>query len=104
MFGEIVRDYPVICDLRRVNGVTMLAVKSADGRRQALLVADYRSSLSRLDIDIRGISAAAKVSAVVLDDQRDLKSCAVVYDSGKLSIDKNDKFSSAFLVKFEEDK
>ncbi len=102
LFGEIVRDFPRMCaSSSSAPTVTTLAVKSADGRRSGLLVVDYRGTDQVLTIDVKGMSKAKHVSAVLLDDTHDISPCKVGWWNGRLTLAKPDKNSAAFFVVFE---
>ena len=103
LFGEIVKDYPKLCEITENGTLTTFAVKSADGRKSALLVTDYRGTDQVITIDVKGQSGAKHVSAIVLDDTRDNFPCEVGWRNGKLTLVKPDKNSSAWLVTFEND-
>ncbi len=80
---------------------TILAAKSADGKKSALLIADYRVRTKEITVDVKGIPADAKVKATVLDYTQDLASAQVIFKDGKLTIPKTDEESAAYLVEFE---
>ena len=102
LFGDIVRKYPVLCACESKGPVTTLAVKDAAGRK-ALLVVDYGGNGYDLGFEVKGVPADAKADCTVLDWTHDLEAHdRVSFRDGKLSIRKNDSFSAAFLVKFEE--
>ncbi len=102
LFGEIVKDYPQMCASASENQtVTTLAVKSADGKKAGLLVVDYRGTGQVLNIVVKGMAKAKRVSAVVLDDTRDNFPCEAGWRDGVLTLVKPDKNSAAFFVTFE---
>ena len=102
LFGEIVKDFPQMCASASDSPtVTTLAVKSADGKKAGLLVADYRGTNQVLTIDVKGMAKAKYVSAVVLDDTRDNFPCEVGWRDGCLTLVKPDKNSAAFFITFE---
>ena len=101
LFGGILKGFRTMCDTSsRMKTVTALAAKSADGKKAALLVADYRGTGQVLEIDVEGLDAAKEVSAVVLSDNLDSKPCKVSWSSGRLVLEKPDRNSAAFLVSF----
>ena len=103
LFGAVVRDYTALCRSESFKGtVSALAVKSADGRRRAILLADYRGTEQILAVDVRGAEKARHVSVVVLDHTRDLLPAEVDWRDGTLTLVKSDKHSAAFLVTFED--
>lgn len=102
MFGDIVRDYPVLCACESKDSVTTLAVKDEAGHK-ALLVVDYGGNDYDLEFEVKGVPANAKAGCAILDWTHDLDPHErVSFADGKLSLRKNDSFSAAFLVKFEE--
>ena len=102
LFGDIVRKYPVLCACESKGPVTTLAVKDAAGRK-ALLVVDYGGTGYDLGFEVKGVPSDVKADCKVLDWTHDLEAHdRVSFRDGKLSIRKNDSFSAAFLVKFEE--
>ena len=101
LFGGIVRDYPTICESASDGTITTFAVKGADGRK-ALLVVDYGGTTHNLAVEVKGVAPGAKATCEVLDWTHDLEPHDVKFADGKLSFKKNDSFSAAFLVKFEE--
>ena len=80
---------------------TVLAGKSADGRRSALLVADYRVPTREIAIDVKGVPAGGKVKATVLDSAHDLAPADFAFADGRLSLRKDDESSAVFLIEFE---
>ena len=102
MFGELVRGYPNICGSKSMRDtVSTLAAKSADGRRAALLVSDYRGIEQVLRFRVAGADGAKHVSARVLDYERDDIPVACDWHDGILTLVKNEKNSTAFMVEFE---
>ena len=101
LFGDIVKGYPTICASASEGTLTTLAVKDASGRK-ALLVVDYGGTEHNLSIPVRGVANGAKVSCAVLDWTHDLEPHKAEFKDGRLALRKNDSYSAAFLVKFEE--
>ena len=102
LFGGIVRDFPLMCvGVSAGDAVTTLAAKSADGKKLALLVVDYRGAGQVLKVAVQGAGKAKHVSAVILDDTHDNIPCDVAWRDGVLTLVKSDKNSSAWLVTFE---
>jgi len=106
LFGDFVRAYTRLCAATGDNPakepvVTVLAGRSADGKRLGLLVTDYRVRTKELVVDVAGVPAGAKVSARVHDYTRDLAPADVTFADGKLTLRKPDEESAAFLVTFE---
>ena len=100
MFGDFVRDCQVLCASGGAGGVTVLAAKSSDGSRKELLVADYRSGLRKLAVDVAGVSPDAECEVAVHDHERDLEIVKLRLDGGRLVMPKRDANSAAFFVKF----
>ena len=100
MFGDLVRGYPVMCASGGADGVTVLAAKSEDGSRRAILVTDYRSGLRELVVDVAGVAPDAECDVTVHDHTRDVESVKLRLDGGRLVLPKRDANSAAFLVEF----
>ena len=100
MFGDLVRGYPVMCASGGADGVTVLAAKSEDGSRRAILVTDYRSGLRELAVDVAGVAPDAECDVTVHDYTRDIESAKLRLDGGRLVLPKRDANSAAFLVEF----
>lgn len=101
LFGEFIRDYPTICSSSSdSDGITIIAAKSADSTKQAVLVTDYRSYQEKLSVEIKGVAPDAECEIIVHDYTRDLASVKGKLVDGKLELPKCDKYSGAFLVKF----
>ena len=81
--------------------VSALAVKSVDGKKAALLVVDYRGKGQTLAVDVKGMDAAKKTSAILLDHTHNATPCDMVWQGGTLTLKKPDVNSAAFLVTFE---
>ena len=102
LFGGLVREYATVCASASAQStVTPLALKSADGRKLALLLTDYRGSDQVFTVDVKGAERAKFVSAVALDHTRDNFPCEVAWRNGALTLVKPDKNSAVFLVTFE---
>ena len=100
LFGEIIRDYPKLGEVRNQGTVTTFVAKSNDGRQTALLVTDYRGTDQVICIKTKGLGPVKRVSAIVLDHTRDNFPCEVGWCDGELTLVKPDKNSAAYLVKF----
>jgi hypothetical protein len=100
LFGELVRGYPVMCASGGADGVAVLAAKSADGARRALLVSDYRSGAREISVDVAGVAADAECEVSVHDAESDLDAVRLRLDGGRLVLPKRDAGSAAFLVRF----
>jgi len=106
MFGDFVAKYPVKCvgSIDNPKGpavMTVLAAKSSDGAKKALLVADYRVRTKELVVKVDGVPADAKVTATVHDYTRNLAPAEVSFADGLLRISKPDEESAAYVVEFE---
>ena len=100
LFGDILRDYTLICDCRSEGSVTLFPVTRPDGRK-GLLVADYGGAARKIEIEVKGVPAGAKAEGKVLDHTHDLVSHAVSFADGKLVLVKPDFHSAAFFVEFD---
>ena len=100
LFGDIVRDYTLICDSRSEGSVTLFPVTRPDGRK-GLLVADYGGATRKIEIEVKGVPAGAKAECKVLDHTHDLASHEVSFADGRLVLVKPDFHSAAFFVEFE---
>ena len=101
LFGEVVKGYPKLCGLKEDATLTTMGLKSADGKKAAVLLTDYRGTDQVIKIAVKGAEKAKHVSAVVLDDTRDLFPVDVTWRNGELTLVKADKNSAAYLVTFE---
>ena len=103
-FGEIKRDSADICASASTDkNVTVLATKSADGKKAFLLVTDYYGRGMKIPVAVKGAEGAKKVTARVLSFEKDLEPVAVEVKDGKFTLAKPDAYSAAFLVTFEND-
>ena len=104
MFGGLAKDYPVICPVTGAakGDPTVFAVKSADGARSALLVVDYKGKSRTLTVNVKGVDGK-KVVAKVLDDARNIETCAADLQGETLKLEKMDGNSAAFLVTFRDE-
>jgi len=106
LFGEMMRGYTTLCaatgnDPDDESVVTVLAVKSADGKRRALLVTDYRTHSKELVVDVKGVPAGAKPKARLHDYTHDVAPLDVTFADGRLTIRKPDAESAVVVVQFE---
>ena len=101
LFGEIVKNFSTLCGLKEDGTLTTMGLKSAGGKNVAVLVTDYRGTDQVIKVLVKGAEAAKHVSAVVLDDTRDLFPVDVAWRNGELTIVKADKNSAAYFVVFE---
>ena len=97
LFGEIVRDYPVLGEVQTVGTVTTLVAKSADGARTALLVSDYRGLPGDIVLETKGLPAG-RPTARILDHTRNLEPVDARVESGRLVLPKSGDASSSYLV------
>jgi hypothetical protein len=79
--------------------VTLLAVKSVDGKTGYLLVSDYRGEAMDIPVTVKG--AGKVVSATILDHERNNELVDVAVENGALKLKKKIPGSAAFLVTFE---
>ena len=108
LFGDFMRGYTRLCAAQGENPekepiVTVLAGRSADGRKRAILVSAYRVREKEFAVDVKGVPAGAQVTAVVHDDARDTAPADFTFADGKLTLRKSDGESAAFLVTFEDE-
>ena len=107
MFGDLLKDSSELyaTTVPAANGspaVSALATKSPDGRRKSLLIVDYRTRASAVQVKVAGVSAKARVRAFVHDKRRDLEQVEASFVDGLLKLAKSDSDSAAFLIRFEE--
>ena len=101
LFGDFLRDFPTMCASESdAAGVTVLAAKSADGERKAVLVTDYRSKLRELSVEVKGVAPDAECEVRVHDYGRNLEVVKAKLDGGRLALPKRDANSAAFLAVF----
>ena len=100
LFGDIVKNYTIVCDGFSKGSVTALAVRNAAGKK-GLLVVDYGGSSRWISIALEGVGQRAKPSCTLLDHRHDLTPCGVSFAKGVLTLEKPDFFSAVFLVKFD---
>ena len=101
LFGDLVKNYPVICTSTNEGSYTTLAVKSADGAKKALLVVDYGGKEPKLTVCVKGVADDAQAECTVLDYTHDLEKLPVVVKGGTVEIEKTDENSAAYLIEFE---
>ena len=101
MHGELIAGYTRrVAVVSASPSVGALGALSEDGRRGCLLVVDYRGSSDSLSLDIAGADGLGKVTAVVLDDTRNLEEIPVSVSGGRLMLPKRGAGSAAFLLRF----
>ena len=96
-FGEIVKDFPVLGEVRTEGSLTTLVAKSADGRRTVLLAADYRGCPGDIVIDVKGLPSV-RPSARILDHARNLEPVEVRVDGTRLILPKEGRDSASYVV------
>ena len=100
MFGDFLKSYSTLCEVSGPDGITAIAAKSADGVRKGFIVTDYRSKAGKIEVEVKGVPADAKAKAWVHDGTRNFASVPVQFVDGKVTLDKADSNSAAFLVEF----
>ena len=100
MFGDFLKRFQVICASKSDNGVTVLAAKSADGRRKGFLVTDYRSGATEIVVNVEGVGPGCDPAVWVHDFTRDFEPMPVRLFDGRLVLKKADDHSVAFAVWF----
>ena len=100
LFGRLMKGYTTLCESASGDAYTTLAVKAADGKK-ALLVVDYGGKEKAITVDVKGVAADAKAKCTVLDYTRDLVAQPVTVADGRVTLEKADGNSAAFLVEFE---
>ncbi len=100
IFGDLVRNFPVMCASSGEKSVTTIAAKSEDGKRLALLVTDYRAHLDEIEIAVAGVAPDAPCTITTHDYTHDLEETKAKLVDGKLTIKKHDTNSAAFFIKF----
>ena len=98
VFGEIVKKYPKLGEVRNEGTLTTLVAKSADEKETVLLVVDYRGTDQVIEVNVKGLEGRTRATATVLDDTRDNFPCEVSWRNGRLTLVKPDKNSAAFLI------
>ncbi len=100
MFGDLVKNYPVLCASAGTNNVTTLAVKSADGSRKAFLVTDYCSRMKEISVSIKGVAPDAPCTVLVHDYKNDAKRVEAKLTDGTLVLPRDGVNSAAYLISF----
>lgn len=100
IIGDVVADYRTrVWTSSAVGTVHALGAISEDEKRGVLLVSDYRGEQTSISASVKGMDGA-KVSAVVLDDKRDMRPLRVTWSDDVLELPKRGSGSAAFLVTF----
>lgn len=100
MFGDFIKELPIICKSTSEEGVTTFASRSKDGKRKGVLVSDYLSGQEQIILDIKGVKNDAEATVYVHDYNRDCQTLKLRLQDGKLVLPKQDKGSAAFSVWF----
>ena len=101
MFGDLIKGAPAMCACDSDATYTVLAVKDAKGRK-SLLVVDYGGTTHDISVKVGGVKPDARAKCTVLDWTHDLEPHPVTFKDGELSLRKNDSYSAAFVIAFEE--
>ena len=100
LFGRFLREYPVKCQSEAIV-YHILAGRSEDGSKAGILLADYKGCSETIEISAAGLSAYNKISAVVLDDDRNNEPVPVTVTGEKILLQKKKPGSAAFLVQLQ---
>ena len=96
-FGEIVKNYPTLGEVKTTGSLTTLVAKSTDGRRTALLAVDYCGLPGDVVLETKGLPKGCP-SVRVLDHTRDLEPVDVRVVGNRLVLPKRDRDSVSYLV------
>ena len=99
-FGEIVKDFPRLGEVKKTGPLTTLIARSADGERTALLVADYRGLPGDIVLDVQGLPQGTP-RARVIDHASDLGPVGVRIDGTRIRLPKSGRDSASYLVTWE---
>ena len=99
-FGSIMRDYDTLGEVRTTGPVTTMVAKSSDGRRTALLVADYKGAAGDVVLELAN-APKGKPTAVVIDETHDRESVEVRIEGNRLVLPKTGPASASYLVTFQ---
>ena len=100
LFGDLVKKYPVICEIKADGAYTMMAVRTEDGAKKALLLVDYGGKERELSLAVKGVAPDAKAKGALLDNTSDLAPFPVALRDGVLELKKTDGNSAACLIEF----
>jgi hypothetical protein len=101
LFGELVSGYQTrVRTSSAADTLYALGTISEDEKRGALLVSDYRGTNTSVTVSVKGMDGAT-LSAVVLDDRRNLRPLRVTCADGLLELPKRAPGSAGFLMTFE---
>jgi len=98
-FGSVMRDYDTLGEVKTTGPVTTLVAKSSDGKRAALLVADYLGAPGDIVLELANAPQEAP-TATVLDNDRDNEPVAVRLEGNRLVLPKKGCASVSYLVTF----
>ena len=102
MFGRFLAEAENKVACERLNKtVYAIGAFAKDGNDAKLLVTDFRGGSSTIEVEVEGMEDAVNVSAVILDNERDLVPVPVIWRNNKLILTKNGQGSAAFYVTFE---
>ena len=99
-FGEIVKDYPVLGEVKTTGSLTTMVAKTSDGRRTALLAVDYCGLPGNVVLETKGVPEG-RPTARVLDHTRNLESVDVRMEGCRLVLPKRGRDSAAYLMTWE---
>jgi hypothetical protein len=100
MFGDFIKDLPVICASESVDGITTFAAKSEDSLRKGVLVVDYRSGEKEIVLEFKGVEKDAEIWVYAHDNTRDFELIPLAMRNGKIVLKKEDDGSAAFSIWF----
>lgn len=78
-----------------------IAALRDDGRGATVLVADYRSGLGQVEVELRNAAGYRLAEVRVLDDTRDLAPAPFQIADGRVVLPKADRHSACFVLRFE---
>ena len=99
-FGEIVKGYPTLGEVKTAGTLTTMVAKSADGRRTALLAVDYLGLPGDVVIATKGLPEG-RLTARILDHTRNLEPIDVRVEGNRLVLPKQGGDSASYLVTWE---
>lgn len=100
MFGDFIKDLPIICASESVDGITTFAAKSEDSLRKGVLVVDYRSGEKEIVLELKGVEKDAEIWVYAHDNTRDFELIPLAMRNGKIVLKKEDDGSAAFSIWF----
>ena len=99
-FGEVVKNYPALGEVKTTGSLTTMVAKSSDGRRTALLAVDYCGLPGDVVIEA-GSFPEGRPTARVIDHARNLEPVDVRVQRSRLVLPKRDRDSASYLVTWE---